>query len=68
MFGDAKAPQDENTPFKPNSPYAVAKLCTYWIIKSYRTGYGIFSSNGVLFNHESYAKMKHLLLKNYTGC
>tara|TARA_B100001057_G_scaffold65269_1_gene59013 strand:+ start:7454 stop:8488 length:1035 start_codon:yes stop_codon:yes gene_type:complete len=56
MFGDAKAPQDENTPFKPNSPYAIAKLYAYWIIKSYRTAYGIYSCNGVLFNHESYAR------------
>ena len=68
MFGDAKAPQDENTPFKPNSPYAVAKLYAYWIIKSYRTGYGIFSSNGVLFNHESYARGETFVTKNYTGC
>jgi len=63
MFGDAKAPQDENTPFKPNSPYAVAKLYAYWIIKSYRTAYGIFSSNGVLFNHESYARGETFVTK-----
>ena len=56
MYGDAKAPQDENTPFKPNSPYAVAKLYAYWIIKSYRTAYGIYASNGILFNHESSAR------------
>ena len=63
MFGDAKAPQDENTPFKPNSPYAVAKLYAYWIIKSYRTAYGIFSCNGVLFNHESYARGETFVTK-----
>lgn len=63
MFGDAKAPQDENTPFKPNSPYAVAKLYAYWIIKSYRTAYGIYSCNGVLFNHESYARGETFVTK-----
>jgi len=63
MFGDAKAPQDENTPFKPNSPYSVAKLYAYWIIKSYRTAYGIFSCNGVLFNHESYARGETFVTK-----
>ncbi len=63
MFGDAKAPQDENTPFKPNSPYAVAKLYAYWIVKSYRTAYGIFSCNGVLFNHESYARGETFVTK-----
>ena len=56
MFGDAGYPQNESTPFKPNSPYAVAKLYAYWITKSYRTAYNIFCSNGVLFNHESYAR------------
>tara|TARA_B100000989_G_scaffold294958_1_gene275022 strand:- start:5599 stop:6639 length:1041 start_codon:yes stop_codon:yes gene_type:complete len=56
MFGDARYPQNESTPFKPNSPYAVAKLYAYWITKSYRTAYNIFCSNGVLFNHESYAR------------
>lgn len=45
--------QDENTPFKPASPYAAAKLYGYWITKIYRDGYGIFACNGILFNHES---------------
>ena len=46
-------PQTEKTPFYPRSPYAVAKLYSYWITKNYRESYGIFATNGILFNHES---------------
>ncbi len=46
-------PQKESTPFYPRSPYAVAKLYAYWITKNYREAYGLFASNGILFNHES---------------
>lgn len=46
-------PQTENTPFYPRSPYGVAKLYGYWIIKNYREAYNIFACNGILFNHES---------------
>ncbi|CEF69125.1 GDP-mannose 4,6 dehydratase [Strongyloides ratti] len=46
-------PQKETTPFYPRSPYAVAKLYAFWIIKNYREAYGIFACNGILFNHES---------------
>jgi GDPmannose 4,6-dehydratase len=53
MYGDAKAPQDENTQFRPRSPYACAKTYAYWTVKNYRDGYGIFACNGILFNHES---------------
>ena len=53
MFGSAKPPQSETTPFKPRSPYACAKLYAFWMAKNYREGYGIFASNGILFNHES---------------
>lgn len=53
MFGKAPAPQSEQTPFIPQSPYAVAKLYAYWMVRNYRDGYGIFASNGILFNHES---------------
>jgi GDPmannose 4,6-dehydratase len=53
MFGDSPAPQDEETPFRPRSPYAVAKVYAYWTTVNYREGYGVFASNGVLFNHES---------------
>ena len=48
-----ESPQNELTPFYPRSPYAVAKLYAYWIIKNYREAYGIFACNGILFNHES---------------
>ena len=46
-------PQNENTPFYPRSPYAVAKLYAYWITVNYREAYGLFACNGILFNHES---------------
>jgi GDPmannose 4,6-dehydratase len=46
-------PQNEDTPFHPYSPYAVAKLYGYWIIKEYREAYGMFCCSGILFNHES---------------
>ena len=46
-------PQNEKTPFYPRSPYGVAKLYAYWITINYRESYGIFASNGILFNHES---------------
>ena len=48
-----KSPQNEETPFYPRSPYAVAKLYAYWITVNYREAYGIFACNGILFNHES---------------
>jgi len=53
MFGAAPAPQSEETPFKPRSPYAVAKVYAYWMVRNYREGYHMFAANGILFNHES---------------
>jgi GDPmannose 4,6-dehydratase len=53
MFGSAPAPQNEQTPFRPRSPYAAAKVYAYWLVKNYREGYNLFASNGILFNHES---------------
>jgi GDPmannose 4,6-dehydratase len=53
MFGGARPPQNEETPFVPRSPYAAAKLYAYWMAKNYREGYGMFTVNGILFNHES---------------
>ncbi|MFA7276283.1 MAG: GDP-mannose 4,6-dehydratase [Pseudobdellovibrionaceae bacterium] len=54
LYGKAReTPQTEKTPFYPRSPYAVAKLYAYWITVNYREAYGIFASNGILFNHES---------------
>jgi len=54
LYGDVKeTPQTETTPFHPRSPYGVAKLYGYWIIKNYREAYGMHCSSGILFNHES---------------
>lgn len=54
LYGKVEeVPQNENTPFHPYSPYAVAKLYGYWIVKEYRDAYGMFCSSGILFNHES---------------
>jgi GDPmannose 4,6-dehydratase len=53
MFGAANPPQNEKTEFYPRSPYGVAKVYSYWIVKNYREAYGLFACNGILFNHES---------------
>jgi GDPmannose 4,6-dehydratase len=53
MFGSARPPQNEDTPFAPQSPYAAAKAYAYWLTRNYRQGYEVFASNGILFNHES---------------
>jgi len=53
MYGDAPPPQNEETPFRPRSPYAAAKVYAYWMVKNYREGYNMFACNGILFNHES---------------
>ncbi len=53
MFGSVPPPQNEETPFQPRSPYAAAKVYAYHMVRNYREGYGLFASNGILFNHES---------------
>ena len=53
MFGATPPPQNEDTPFYPRSPYGVAKVYSYWMTKNYREAYGMFTCNGILFNHES---------------
>jgi GDPmannose 4,6-dehydratase len=53
MFGSSSPPQNEKTPFLPRSPYACAKVYSYWMTKNYRDGYNMFACNGILFNHES---------------
>ena len=54
LYGKVQeVPQRETTPFYPRSPYAVAKLYGYWIMKNYRESYGMYTANGILFNHES---------------
>ena len=52
IFGNTSIPQNEDTPFRPRSPYAIAKLYAYWTTVNYRNAYGIFAVNGILFNHE----------------
>jgi len=53
IFGAAPPPQNETTPHQPRSPYAIAKLYSYWMTINYRDGYDLFAANGILFNHES---------------
>ena len=68
LFGGEKgsSPQNEKTPFSPKSPYAVAKLYGYWITKNFRETYGMFSVNGILFNHESPRRGKTFVTKKIT--
>lgn len=53
LFGSTPPPQNEDTPMRPRSPYAAAKLYAYWLVRNYREGYGLYAVNGILFNHES---------------
>jgi len=53
LFGSTPPPQNEDSVFKPRSPYAAAKLMAYWCTVNYREGYGMHATNGILFNHES---------------
>lgn len=53
MFGAALPPQSEETPFHPRSPYAISKVAAHWFARNYREAYGLFITNGILFNHES---------------
>ena len=53
LYGSTPPPQNEESPFKPRSPYAAAKLMAYWCVVNYRDGYGLHATNGILFNHES---------------
>jgi GDPmannose 4,6-dehydratase len=53
MFGSTPPPQNEDTPFHPRSPYGAAKVFAYWATVNYRESYGMFATNGILFNHES---------------
>jgi GDPmannose 4,6-dehydratase len=67
MFGKVQAvPQNEETPFYPRSPYGCAKLYAYWITKNYRESYGLFASNGILFNHESERRGKTFVTRKIT--
>jgi len=61
-----EVPQRENTPFHPRSPYAVAKLYGYWIVRNYREAYGMHASNGILFNHESPRRGENFITRKVT--
>jgi len=61
-----ETPQNEKTPFYPRSPYAVAKLYSYWIVKNYREAYGMFACNGILFNHESERRGHNFVTRKVT--
>ena len=53
LFGSTPPPQSEDSRFQPQSPYAAAKLYSYWVVRNYRDAYGVHATNGILFNHES---------------
>ena len=53
LYGSTPPPQSEISPFAPRSPYAAAKLYSYWVVRNYREAYGLHATNGILFNHES---------------
>ncbi len=68
LFGNVncKDGQNELTPFQPRSPYACAKLYSYWIMKNYRESYGIYAANGILFNHESERRGENFVTRKIT--
>ena len=61
-----EVPQSETTPFYPRSPYGVAKLYGFWIVKNYRESYGMFACNGILFNHESERRGEDFITRKVT--
>lgn len=66
MFGCAAPPQNEQTPFEPQSPYAISKVFSYWMVRNYRQGYSMFASNGILFNHESPRRGENFVTRKIT--
>ena len=67
LFGQVQeVPQTEKTPFHPRSPYSVAKLYAFWIMKNYRESYGMFTANGILFNHESERRGENFVTRKIT--
>ncbi len=66
LFGSSPPPQNEQTPFHPRSPYAVAKMYSYWATINYREAYGMFASNGILFNHESPRRAENFVTRKIT--
>lgn len=67
MFGATPPPQSETSKFHPRSPYAAAKVYAYWITVNYRESYGMFASNGILFNHESPRRGGRFVTKKITN-
>lgn len=64
IFGDTRgAPANENTPFHPQSPYAVAKASAFWLVDNYREAYGVLACSGILFNHESCLRPERFVTK-----
>lgn len=67
MYGEVReSPQNENTPFCPRNPYAIAKLYAYWITVNYRKAYDLFACNGILFNHESPSRGESFVTRKIT--
>ena len=66
IFGNTKIPQNEKTPFRPRSPYAIAKLYSYWTTINFREAYNIFAVNGILFNHESPRRGENFVSRKIT--
>ena len=67
LFGKVRqVPQNEDTPFYPRSPYAVAKMYSFWIMKNYRESYGMYTANGILFNHESPRRGENFVTRKIT--
>ncbi len=66
IYGNAKPPQNEVTPFQPRSPYAIAKIYAYWITVNYRESYDMYAANGILFNHESPRRGETFLTRKVT--
>jgi GDPmannose 4,6-dehydratase len=66
MFGSAPPPQNEETPFRPRSPYGVAKSYAYWQVVNYREAYGMYCCNGILFNHESERRGENFVTRKIT--
>lgn len=66
MFGAAPPPQNEHTPFVPRSPYAIAKVAAHWFAVNHREAYGMFVTNGILFNHESPRRGENFVTRKIT--
>lgn len=66
IFGASPGPQDENTPFLPGNPYAVAKTCAFHAVRLHREAYGLHASNGILFNHESERRGERFVTRKIT--